>query len=377
MIKFHRLCLGFLFSLPILAFSQQTSYPLDTPAPPSSAQADPVLKHRPAAIPIKAIPTEGRIHLDVVVTDSQDKPVLNLDPWDFKLLDNDQPRKILSFHAYNGNTTRPDPPVEAFLLLDMLNLPFQQFAFVRAEVEKFLRQNGGHLPIPVSIMLLTEDGIRVQPRPSLDGNALLGVVDGVKEKINSINPAMGAEGDLTRFQRSVHQLANIAESEANRPGRKLLIWVGPGWPMLDSAQVSFSEKGKRQNFDGIVELSTKLREARIALYSVSPTNTGLGATADRRFLYQEFLNGVTSPAQADVGNLALKVLVTQSGGRIYGPDNNLAAQIDRCIADANRFYRISFEPPAAHQANEFHALKALVNQPGLTARTNTGYYNQP
>jgi len=33
---------------------------------------------------------------------------------------------------------------------------------------------------------------------------------------------------------------------------------------------TYSEKDQRRYFDGIVELSTRLREARAALYSVSP-----------------------------------------------------------------------------------------------------------
>jgi hypothetical protein len=96
-----------------------------------------------------------------------------------------------------------------------------------------------------------------------------------------------------------------------------------------------------------------------------------------RFLYQDFLKGVKTPRQADTANLTLKVLATQSGGRILGPDNDLAGQINRCIAEANSFYALSFDPPKADHANEYHDLKVEVGKPGLTARTNTGYYNQP
>jgi len=258
----------------------------------------------------------------------------------------------------------------------MVNLPFQQVAFVRTEVEKFLKRNGGHLAQPVSIVLFTDVGIRMQPRPSVDGNALAEIVSQIKGHISSINPAMGAEGDLQRFQRSVHQMANIAENEARRPGRKLLVWVGPGWPMLDAANFTFSGNSQQQNFDGIVELSTKLREARMPVYSVAPSNSAMGAGA-RTTLYQDFLKGVRTVRQADTGNLALKVLATQSGGRIFGPDNDLAGQIGSCAADANAFYRLSFDPPRAGHADEYHELKVQVSQPGLTVRTSTGYYDQP
>jgi hypothetical protein len=89
---------------------------------------------------------------------------------------------------------------------------------------------------------------------------------------------------------------------------------------------------------------------------------------------------VASPRKADTGNLALQVLAIQSGGRVLGPDNNLAAQIDACIAEANAFYSLSFDPPApppVDHANEFHTLKVEASPPGAAVRTNTGYYNQP
>jgi VWFA-related protein len=313
----------------------------------------------------------------VVVDDAKGKLVPGLEPWDFSLSDNNQPRKILSFRSYDGLAVKPDPPVEVILLLDTVNIPFEQIAFTRQEIAVFLRQDGGHLTHPTSLMLLTEAGLRIQPRPSSDGNALVSVLDQVKGSVHTITAAMGSEGELERLQLSVRQMATIAENEARRPGRKLLIWVGPGWPMLDSKNFTFSDKDQKRYFDSIVELSTRLREARIAVYSVSAPWPGMGGGPDTRFLYQDFLKGVHTARQADTGNLALKVLVAQSGGRILGPDNQLAGQIENCIADADAFYSITFNPSPAEHADEFHDLKITLDKPGMTARTNTGYYNQP
>lgn len=339
-----------------------------------------MLLHRPAPSPQAApakVTAEGRIRLDVLVTDGAGKPATGLGPWDFKLLDEGQPRKILSFRSFDGVTVKPDPPVQVILVFDTANLPFQQVSFTRQEMARFLRQNGGHLAQPVSIFLLSDAGLRIQPRPSTDGNALASVLDQVKGAVHTINAATGVEGDVERFQLSVRQMTAIAENEARRPGRKLLIWVGPGWPMLDRQTLAFSEKEQRRQFDAIVELSTRLREARMAVYSVAAPNTGSGAGPDRAFLYQDFLKGVSSVRQADTGNLALKVLVTESGGRVLGPNNDLAGQIAASIAEANAFYTLSFDPPSAAHENEYHELKLQVAKPGLTARTFTGYYNQP
>jgi VWFA-related protein len=317
---------------------------------------------------------EGAVQLDVVVSDGAGKAVSGLEPWNFTVLDNNQPRKILSFHAYDGITVKPDPLVEVVLVIDTANLPFQQVAFVRAQVDAFLRQDGGHLRQPVTLLLMSEAGMRVQPRPSVDGNALAGVVSQIKGSINTINPAMGGEGYVERFQSSIKQMVTIAENETRKPGRKLLVWVGPGWPMLNRPADGYSERTQRRYFEGIVELSTRLREARMVVYSVAPSSSGPNTL---NLLYQDYLKGVKAYRQAESGNLGLKVLAIQTGGLIMGPDNDLVNQINRCIDDANVFYRISFNPPGTDHADEYHDLKVQVSKPGLTVHTNTSYYNQP
>ena len=361
-----------------VGLSQSVLGQTDPLAPSPSAQqqdsGDPTLTHRPPPMPKSIVTSDGKIKLDVVVNDGAGKPVLELQPWDFKILDNGTPRKVLSFRAYNGVNVMPDPPVEVILVLDTLNLPFQQVAFVRKEIDDFLRQSGGKLKQPLTLILLTDAGIRFQPRPSTDGNSIATVVDGIKGGVSTFNSAMGGDGYVERFQRSAKAMDNIAQNEARKPGRKLLIWVGPGWPLLNRPADGYSDREQRRNFDNIVELSTALRQARITAYSVAP---GSSVGTPNALLYKNFLNAVKTYKDADFGNMALKVLVTQTGGKILGPDNDLVGQINRCIEDANAFYRISFDPPTAVQANEYHALKLIVDRSDSTVRTNSGYYYGP
>lgn len=356
------------------AFAQASPASPSQPAQQPESR-DPQLERRPPPKPQSRLTPEGKIKLDVVVDDSAGRPVAGLQPWDFKILDNNQPRKVLSFRAFNEAEVKPDPPVEVILVIDMVNLPFQEVAVARQEIERFLQANGGHLKQPVTLLLLTDAGMRVQPRPSIDGNALVSVVSQIKGSVKTISAAMGGEGLLERFQLCARQIEAIAENETRKPGRKMLIWVGPGWPMLNRPQLGFySEKDQRRYFDGIVELSTRLREARMVVYSVAP---GTDADTTYAIRYQDYLRPVRSPRESDPGDLSLKVLAMQSGGQILGPNNDLASQIDRCITDANNFYRISFDPPAAEHADEYHDLKVTVERPGVTVRTNTGYYNEP
>jgi VWFA-related protein len=375
----HRISLAFFFCGLFLALAQQSPAQSDSGAQPQTApvRSDPQLKPRPPAEPEAKKTVAGRIHLDLLVTDPSGKPVSGLERKDFALLDDHQEQKILSFRAVDGTgdgatLQQKEPPVQVILLIDTVNLPFDQVAFTREQVEKYLRQNSGHLAQPTSVFLLTDAGLQVQPRPSVDGNGLATLVNQIQPRLHTIRSSQGADSELERFRLSVRQLLSIAENNATKPGRKLLIWVGPGWPMLESANFQFSAKDQAGYFHLITELSTRLREARIALYSVSAVTFGT-----RAFSYQAYLKGVKSASHADTGNLALKVLAEQSGGRVVNPDNDLAGQINNCIADAGTYYTLSFDPPKAEHVDEYHELKVQIDKPGLKVQTSTAYYDQP
>ena len=369
----HRICLFLFLSCSALALAQQNPAPAGAPGQPGAAQSSasqaPGLAQRSASAPQAA---EGRIHLDVVVTDTSGKPVSGLELKDFTLLDNSLPAKILSFHAFDGALQKTGPPVEVIIAVDALNDVHQQVALVRQETEKFLRRNGGHLAQPVSIFLVTHEKVEVRRKPSVDGNALAGEVEKLDDRLREIRSSEGIYGSIERFQSSLKMLTAIANAEAKKPGRKLLIWTSPGWPLLTSPNLDATTKIDQQLFASIVELSTLLREARVSVYAISSGVAGRGT-----FLYEGYLKGVKTPDKTNPANLGLRVLAIQSGGRVLGPDNDLAAQIDSCVQDAGAYYTLSFDPPRADRANEYHDLKVLVDKPNLTARTNTGYYNQP
>jgi VWFA-related protein len=349
----QRLFLCFLFCLPASALAQQGAVP-----PAQAAAAAPAV-------------AASRIALDVLVTDKARKPVGELEPSDFTLLDNDQPRKILSFRRTDGVAgSKFDPPVEVIIVLDAFNVPYQAVTLQRLELDKFLRSNDGHLAQPVSIFLLSSDGLRVQPAPSRDGNALAAALDHVGP-VRAMDSASGVFGEVERLNTSIQAMQGIAENEARKPGRKMVIWIGLGWPWLEANAFVKSNEARRSYFRSIVQLSTKLREARITLYAL------YSRIAISSIAYLAYMKPITEAKKADSGNLGLQVLAAQSGGRVLDGSNDLSGQITDCISDIGSYYTLSFAAPPAAQADEYHSLKVGVSQPGLTARTNTGYYNQP
>ena len=172
------------------------------------------------------------------------------------------------------------------------------------------------------------------------------------------------------LETALQALGHIAAVERQSPGRKLLLWVGPGWgvgPGSASGTTSASAA-----FDAVCWFSTLLREAQVALYNFS-----VGEKDPRGQLYKSRLSGATSPNGTDERDLDRKVLAVQSGGRVIESGLDIETEMEKCVQEAGPFYRISFDPFSAEHVNEYHDLGIEVDQPALNARTNTGYYDQP
>jgi VWFA-related protein len=314
--------------------------------------------------------TSSRINLDVVVTPKSGPPVANLEQQDFTLFDNRTLQHITSFQARDGS----HDPVHVIILIDAVNSTYQNIAWDRGEIGKFLRANGGHLSQPTALALFTDTGTRIQQGFSSDGNELAAALDQFAIGLRNIRRS-SQWGASDRFQLSMTALGELITHEGPLPGRKMIFWVSPGWPLLSGPGVHLDGKQQNQLFSNIVGLSTQLRQSRITLYSIDPLGANEGVL--RTFYYQDFLKGVSKPGQVSVGNLGLQVLATQTGGLALTSSNDIVFQLQKCYADTEAYYELSFDPAPADRRDEYHNLIVQVAKPGLTARTRTGYYAQP
>ena len=314
--------------------------------------------------------SERRVTLDVQVTDVSGKAVSGLGQQDLTLFDNGHPQTVTSFREIGGSGV--PAPTEAILLLDTMNASLADVVIERQGIDKFLRQNGGHLPLPVSIVFLADTGIKLN-KASQDGNSLAEDLKKLQTPMRVLGSAQGAEGAQDRSQRSLHAVQLLSTYEAARPGRKLLIWVGPGWPLLSRSTAGLSAQDQGRYFNSIVDITTALRRAHITLYSVAPLNLAQ-VSGQNPLFYQAYLKGVENPAQADSPNLALQVLAVHSGGLVLGQSGDLAGQISLCLADGERYYEISFDAAEDGTSIQYRALQVKLDRTGAQARTNSAYY---
>ena len=309
---------------------------------------------------------KGRIQVDVVVTDAAGKPVSGLSQQDFKLLDDGKASAIASFAAYDGVRGKADPPTQMILVIDSVNNGFVESGYIRQGLTKFLRQNNGQLAVPMRIARLTASGVQFLSHSSTDGNALASIVD----QIGASTKPTG----LNSFSLSLKALADVVNQVANDPGRKMVIWLGPGWPVHvpgPNVVTAIEQRGRRIDFHMVVAFAKAMQEARITLY---------GGYRGANFYMRDYLKPVRRDFDASPRDLALEVLAAKSGGHGELPainrDSAVSDVLNSFVAEASTFYSLSFDPPQVQGDGEFHVLKVAVDKPGLRTRTISGYYDE-
>src|ERR1700733_10279676 len=311
------ICLLWLCSFAAIA-QQDSQVPSPTPRATASASAG---------------DANRQIFLDAVVTDQSGQSVPGLQRQNFTLLDDNQPQQLTSFRAVQNPAATPDPPIEVLLVIDEVNTTYHDVSIVRQQAEKFLSQNDGKLAWPVSLVFFSSSGA-AGGAYSRDGKALIAELNQRQTVLRGATRAQGLSGAVERVNLSVRILGQLIDYQAPRPGRKLVIWISPGWSILSTPCVELSTKDQQGLFASIVGISSGMRRARITLYNVNPSGSGGGVL---KSYYKDFLKGVKSPNQVRIGNVALQVFAYQSGGLVLNSSNDLVGEIAKCVNDANAF----------------------------------------
>ena len=340
---------------------------------------------------------QHRVILNVRVSDASGKPLNQLNQADFSVYDNDQLRKLVSFRSVNGTTGG----AHIILVIDAVNNFTKQVRAHAKEIERYLKESDGPLAYPVTIGVFSGISIDVG-ESSRDRAALLtelrtrtedlhaGGCITLQDHGNSTAAAysLGGLGGTRaisqdellckndRFVKSINALFELGRNQKDVPGRAILIWLGPGWPMLtDKAFTPDPPDLKRNFFAQLVSLSMLLRESQITVDAVASPDESINPQTPN-IRDSEFFGGVSSPDQASAANFGLHVLAHQTGGRILAETKDVAGQISACVADAESYFVLSFDTPPAAGFGEYHALAVKVNKPGLDVRTNSLYYGE-
>ena len=341
---------------------------------------------------------QHRISLIVQVTDSSGKPITGLKAEDLSLLDNQKPTRTASFREFEGPAGTAN--AHALLVLDAINDGGSSIGRVKKDLEKYLARDHGPLPFPITLVFASGAG-ETESQPSTDRSAIdkqlaefarlpreaacdqAHFIEGSRmggQAMGSQSPGNNSAEErahcmMLHFKESVNALRSLIASQNNIRGRAILIWTGPGWPLL--AEFGTQSEAQRGNYrDVLVELTTNLREAQVTLDAVSwgdfetPKNV-------RKPIVSVTASAPSTPEEIAEVTMALPVLARQNAGQAFAKVKNFADAMDRFLADANDFYVLSFDSTPAPAADEFHSIDVKVDRPGVKVRSASSYYAQP
>jgi VWFA-related protein len=302
---------------------------------------------------------------------SKGEAVRGLTAADFKLLDNKAAKPI----SAAKELTPAQEPVSLFLVVDTVNIDYSRLSYVRSEIQKFLATNGGKLAHPTTFVVVTDKGAEIQQGFSTSGDALTQSLNQYPFGLREIRRDTGVWGADERMNISLNALQLLVQHAATLPGRKLVLWISPGWPLLTGPRIQLADREQKQLFHEVVALSTQMRTAKVTLDNINPL--GPGENLSTATYYQDFVKGIKKPSDVEIADLSLQVLAVQSGGNVVTSNSDVAGNLTKSVADANSWYEITFDAAHAEKPDEYHHIQIEADKPGTTIRTRDGYYAQP
>jgi VWFA-related protein len=403
------------------------------------------------APPELSIRTTTRVVLvDAIVTDADSHPVKGLVASDFAILEDSKPQKISFFsfesppqHQAAPPQLRPDvftnrPEYRSaggplvILLLDGLNTPPTQQAYVRQQILKYLASLRISSP-GTAILALGNDlsvlqdfttspqlllaaarsykgertavdvespkieipvttgpggGIPAQANvqgPPVDsgtevseGTYVLNSFQELADSLKRFDKAVSVDNQDARVRATLAALRTISRAVVGYRGRKALIWFSAGFPFSLALDETMDLEFSKSYRDQIRQAAALLSDADVAVYPIDARGlVTVGALADP-----------TTPATQGPPDKSLAAVTWQkfntestmdhlardTGGEVFRNTNDLNGALQAAIADSESCYVLGYYPERKNWDGKFHNLKVVVRNKELRIRSRTGYF---
>ncbi len=325
--------------------------------------------------------------LDVVVTDKKGKLVTTgLTRDDFTIVEDRVPQTIQSFEAPSAHVMPAgvevkssadlkrigDAPVTV-LVLDELNTRFEDMAFSRNAMVKYLQAQPPVLKQPTVLLLATNTRF-VQMHDYTQNRDEL--IDQIKHRMPEYPTKMmagrGGAAAVERMAQSLASLEQIAQASSGTAGRKNVIWVGNGFPSADL--VGVDPKTAATIEAAVKQCTDMLLAARITMYTINPT---LNSTVTLDVETPEDLTSAESDTGGELyaGTIQFSTFAPATGGRSFLSRNDVNNEIAEGIAAGANYYTMSYTPiNRTDDAQKYRNIRIVMKDPNLRATTRNGYY---
>jgi len=337
---------------------------------PLKAQAQPT----PSGTPTFRVTTR-LVFLDVTVLDRKGRPVVKgLAKDDFTITENKRQQRIFSFEAPDShvdvNPAGENPSGKApatVLVLDLLNSKFEDFAYIRFQVRKYLAAQPAQLSSPAELLMVGNRSLEMVQGYTRNKADLLNALDHVPAVLpyKVMNGAFWPE----RFVQSIDALQQIALQNKGITGRKNIVWVGHGGPSLITARLTGSIVDNLNRY--VHDTTNMLVDARMSLFVIYP---GLRVEAVGFNLSMMSADDNIGDDDPFSGDINFGVFVNETGGNLFYNRNDIDNEIKRSQELGSEYYTLTYESDAGNADGKFRRVRVTLRDPSLRALTKAGYF---
>jgi len=400
-----------------------------SPPPPAPAGATPVIRVDTRLVVI-----------DVVVSDKQGRPVTGLKKEDFSIKENSKEQTIKAFEAHLPSaqqqslpkfnlpaytyTNVPLLPVDSsvnIVLFDLLNTPFTDQPYARAQMVQFLKTLPAGQRVALFVLgsrlrmisgfttdsnqlvvsakkvlphssefLTTEDDKQlsedqITAMSQLAPNASAGFFDSMRDFLadeEEIRTNMRVETTLSA-------LNALARGVSGYSGRKNLLWLSEGFPVnfgpdLDAVNPLLHTRSY-ESF--LQDTSGLLSSAQMAVYpidigglkttGVSIQSTGLGASGFRNGSSRYGAMIGRQESEIFATHAAMDEIAKDTGGKAFYNTNDLKSAMTRSVERGTNYYSIAYTPENKALDSTYRHIEIKLDQPGLKTDYRRGYFALP
>ncbi len=339
------------------------------------------------------------VSVDVVVTDSNDKPITDLQAFDFEILDRGKPQRIVDFRLVTipvgtpgsavvtrtsdvASNATPSPDSRLFvIMIDDLHTLEYELIQVKQIATEFIQSLAPTDEVALVFVGRSDLGINF----TNDRARLLQAIDRTREAMGMGIDALGRSGNGAGARNVVQSYGRALAStlsttamaiEGSSHARRAIVYIGAGTPLDPNAGMRGDERQIAETVHEELKAAyDKARRANVPIYTIDPRGLvqpadavrgGIGMSQERAPL------GSDVPLRIRLQQENLAVTAINTGGRAFTNQSSLSNAVNAIVADNSSFYVMVF--PASHGADTFYRhIEVKVHREGARVRARSGY----
>jgi VWFA-related protein len=327
--------------------------------------------------------TARLVMLDMVVVDKKGAVVTGLKRDDFKVEEAGEPQTILNYEEAGVHTPSPEITIDStadldrlaprapvdIILLDEFNTRFEDMAFARYSLKKYLDKQPDKLITPTMLIAVDIHHFTVLRDYTQNKEEILSAL----KHHFAANPWQVHQQTWVgeRYATAFITLRRVAEAVMGHQGHKNMIWIGRGFPPYRFTNATIDAERRINN--AVQDCVNVLRDARVTLYTIDPA----GVMVNPAVYGGDYAYGSLIVSDPFGGNYEFNRMAKATGGRTLYGRNDVDKEIQTAIQDGASFYSLTYRPTnSSSDPQKFRRINVAVDRPGLTVLTREGYYLQ-